>query len=108
MKLIGYFSLLRLTFKGINVIKHLYNNYISNIIEINSKSKTLRLIVTKNKKTCDKCVLCLEKYKDISVTSCGHLFCWKCITQYLEHNNECPHCRKKTYPNQVIYLQNIE
>lgn len=108
MKLIGYCSLLRLAFKGINTIRQLYFNYKTDNNEIKAKNKALRLILSKKKITSDKCVLCMEKFKDISVTPCGHLFCWKCITQYLENNNECPQCRKRTYPNQVVYIQNIE
>ena len=108
MKLIGYCSLLRLTFKGISTLKQLYITYKTDRKEIIAKNKALRLILSKKKIANDKCVLCMEKFKDISVTQCGHLFCWKCITQYLESNNECPQCRKRTSPNQVVYIQNID
>ncbi len=108
MKLIGYCSLLRLTFKGISTLKQLYITYKTDRKEIIAKNKALRLILSKKKIANDQCVLCMEKFKDISVTQCGHLFCWKCITQYLESNNECPQCRKRTSPNQVIYIQNID
>ena len=81
MKLIGYCSLLRLTFKGISTLKQLYITYKTDRKEIIAKNKALRLILSKKKIANDKCVLCMEKFKDISVTQCGHLFCWKCITQ---------------------------
>lgn len=48
------------------------------------------------------CIICMEAYKNATVTTCGHLYCHECLTQALEageKNSEkgvgnCPVCRK--------------
>ena len=36
-----------------------------------------------------------ENLDDISVTSCGHCFHFKCITPWLEEHDTCPYCREE-------------
>lgn len=52
------------------------------------------------------CLLCLEKIilTKITTTKCGHLFCWDCISSYLQENPKCPKCRKEVYYNQIILI----
>ncbi|XP_031493118.1 uncharacterized protein LOC116259436 [Nymphaea colorata] len=43
-----------------------------------------------------ECNVCLEVAKEPVVTSCGHLFCWPCLYQWIHvHSNsmECPVCK---------------
>lgn len=40
-----------------------------------------------------KCTLCLEPMKDPSVTTCGHVFCWTCVSDWLREQPMCPLCR---------------
>uniref|UniRef100_A0A182NVE8 RING-type E3 ubiquitin transferase n=1 Tax=Anopheles dirus TaxID=7168 RepID=A0A182NVE8_9DIPT len=40
------------------------------------------------------CALCMDTTQDISVTQCGHLFCWHCILNWLEKRQVCPICRE--------------
>ncbi|CAI6342014.1 unnamed protein product [Periconia digitata] len=41
-----------------------------------------------------KCTLCLDGLKDPSVTTCGHVFCWSCISDWAREKPECPLCRQ--------------
>lgn len=54
----------------------------------------------------NNCLLCLDIRKDTSSTICGHLFCWGCITKYLQNTPNCPFCRKECHPQNVLLLQN--
>jgi len=40
-----------------------------------------------------KCSLCLGERRNTAATSCGHLFCWSCITEWINSKPECPLCR---------------
>ena len=52
------------------------------------------------------CLLCLNKYNIVCCTPCGHLFCWSCIHLYLKEKNNCPKCKLKCYPQEILLLQN--
>ena len=55
------------------------------------------------------CVLCLDAMRSPSCCStCGHTFCWACIMESLSVNAECPLCRVRTEPRQVVALMNYE
>lgn len=86
-------------------IKILSNKSLIKVNEnkINEHDKILKLNKANKENVC---LICLDNYKDVSSTICGHLFCWKCIIEYLESNSKCPKCRRACYSSQVIYLQN--
>ena len=52
-----------------------------------------------------KCTLCLEGLKDPSVTTCGHMFCWTCIVEWLVERPECPLCRSAVLKQHVLPLR---
>lgn len=52
-----------------------------------------------------KCTLCLEPYKDPSVTTCGHVFCWECVMDWVKEKAECPLCRQSISPQKVLPLR---
>lgn len=54
------------------------------------------------------CTLCSERRSDPTSTTCGHVFCWTCIHQWLKSRNECPLCRAPTEPSRLIHLINFK
>lgn len=79
---------------NIDVIKH-------NIIKENNK------LDGNNKMFINfECLLCLESVEKPTTTLCGHVFCWKCITEYLQENPKCPKCRSQNFFNQVLLIPN--
>lgn len=51
------------------------------------------------------CILCLNLMVDPSCTPCGHLFCWNCIVSWCKERAECPLCRQKSHPQQVLSIR---
>nr|POE63594.1 peroxisome biogenesis factor 10 [Quercus suber] len=52
-----------------------------------------------------KCTLCLEAMKDPAVTTCGHVFCWTCVTDWLREQPMCPLCRQSALVQHVLPLR---
>jgi len=54
------------------------------------------------------CGVCLnERINPAAPTSCGHVFCWNCILHWVSNvRAECPLCRAKTRPQDIICLYN--
>ena len=52
-----------------------------------------------------KCTLCLEPFRDPSVTTCGHVFCWTCVQDWVKEKAECPLCRQDVLPQKLLPLR---
>ncbi|RMZ91245.1 hypothetical protein DV736_g1543, partial [Chaetothyriales sp. CBS 134916] len=52
-----------------------------------------------------KCTLCLEPFKDLSVTTCGHVFCWECVQDWIKEKAECPLCRQAVLSQKILPLR---
>ena len=52
-----------------------------------------------------KCTLCLEPFRDPSVTTCGHVFCWTCVQDWVREKAECPLCRQAVLPQKILPLR---
>jgi peroxin-10 len=52
-----------------------------------------------------KCTLCLDAMKDPSVTTCGHVFCWTCIGDWVREKPECPLCRQNVLVQHILPLR---
>ena len=55
-----------------------------------------------------KCVLCLGARKSTTVTPCGHLLCWDCVTEWCAAKPVCPVCRSKAEPHKLVRLYNYD
>ena len=64
--------------------------------------KTMAWIVGERQR---KCTLCLEEMRDPSVTTCGHVFCWTCIVEWIREKPECPLCRQSVMAQHVLTLR---
>ena len=58
------------------------------------------------------CPICMESLKDPFVTTCGHSFCYSCITMHLQNKNVCPCCSEylttdKVFPNYTLSKASI-
>ena len=44
-----------------------------------------------------ECSICYEEFcnKNVSITPCGHKFCFSCIIRAVSYNKECPICRSR-------------
>ncbi|CAI5445802.1 unnamed protein product [Caenorhabditis angaria] len=52
-----------------------------------------------------ECNICLDTAKDAVVSMCGHLFCWPCLSQWLETRPErqlCPVCKSAIDSSKVV------
>ncbi|XP_020596845.1 E3 ubiquitin-protein ligase BRE1-like [Phalaenopsis equestris] len=54
------------------------------------------------------CAVCMRKVNDPSSTTCGHVFCTKCIEDTVARLKKCPTCRKRLTKSSFhkIFLQN--
>jgi peroxin-10 len=52
-----------------------------------------------------KCTLCLEPFSDPSVTTCGHVFCWTCVQDWVKEKAECPLCRQSVLSQKILPLR---
>ena len=113
IKLFGYGFIVKNVFNIYDNIKNIYKIYClsgdkkeSNHIKKNENIIEQYNFEEVNEEDENICILCLNKYKNTCCTPCGHLFCWNCIHLYLIEKNNCPKCKKKIKPQEMLFLQN--
>ncbi|KAG0576922.1 hypothetical protein KC19_5G118200 [Ceratodon purpureus] len=48
------------------------------------------------------CPICFQTMQDAFLTSCGHSFCYACITTHLSNRSNCPSCARYLTADQLI------
>ncbi|PNH06080.1 Peroxisome biogenesis factor 10 [Tetrabaena socialis] len=52
-----------------------------------------------------KCIICHERMEtDLATTTCGHMFCFKCILPWVQKSSNCPTCRTKLTKTKIIRI----
>ena len=113
IKLFGYGFIIKNIFNIYDNIKNIYKIYYltedkkeNAHIEEDKNNLKINNFEEINDDDDNICLLCLNKYKNTCCTPCGHLFCWNCIHLYLIDKNNCPKCKKKIKPQEILFLQN--
>ena len=53
----------------------------------------------------DACIICFEPMTRLTVTPCGHFFCYACITSCLAANGLCPTCRRSVKLDEIVEVK---
>lgn len=103
-KLLGYLSLLQ-------IILSLYSKY-RVLKPFSSSEHSATSNATSDPASSDdigpKCLLCFSKRTNPTLIECGHIFCWQCLTNWLQYRNECPTCRRVVQSNRLVFLHNYK
>ncbi|XP_014249339.1 peroxisome biogenesis factor 10-like isoform X2 [Cimex lectularius] len=93
---------------GITMIQLLITSTIAIMKNYNVKlpAGESQMVQAKNLSEHRKCAMCLSTYQNPSCTPCGHIFCWNCILEWLQSENQCPICREPTVPSRIVCLKN--
>lgn len=110
-KLLGWLVLIQLAIK---YFKRIWRKFNKSSTTSRTAPTSSDQIVTPVKATAAvtsetlRCSLCLENCTGPTTPPCGHLFCWKCILDWVNDKMQCPVCRSPVKPRQLIALQSFE
>lgn len=52
----------------------------------------------------DTCPICLDEINNITITACGHLFCYDCIKMCLDNKKKCPSCNADLKDKELLVM----
>lgn len=78
-------------------------------LDVMNKLKTINETINQNDDddeslTCAICLGCITKY-DSGVTTCGHIYCYNCVTPHIKKIGKCPTCMKALGPNDILQVE---
>ncbi|XP_030639374.1 peroxisome biogenesis factor 10 isoform X2 [Chanos chanos] len=106
-RLLGAVSLLQLTLSLILQLNNLRQRQRARQ-EWKQHRSLLQLVAESPSSPASRCILCLEERRHSTITPCGHLFCWECITDWCNTKADCPLCREKVQPHRLVYLRSYK
>ncbi|XP_020298893.1 peroxisome biogenesis factor 10 isoform X2 [Pseudomyrmex gracilis] len=62
--------------------------------------------ISNEKSNNQNCRLCFEATAT-TATICGHLFCWKCLSEWLRVKPQCPFCRDYVSLSRIVHMTNL-
>ncbi|KAK2583046.1 hypothetical protein KPH14_009084 [Odynerus spinipes] len=71
--------------------------------ELKNNEESIKLVETDMHRSCQLCTEAIST----TVTPCGHIFCWLCISNWLRNKPQCPLCRENVAPQRIVYLMNL-
>ncbi|CAK9441109.1 uncharacterized protein LODBEIA_P49780 [Lodderomyces beijingensis] len=85
----------------ITQLSHLSDNFDKSLLVDLADEKQLPYLqgVSRN------CMLCLSPMVSPCAASCGHLYCWDCIVDWIRENPECPLCRQQCLEQHLLPLR---
>jgi hypothetical protein len=70
-----------------------------------SSSSSIIDVPSNNRIAC--CAICRQERKHPACSvSCGHVFCWSCLQHWTRTRQECPMCRTRCRPQDILPLYN--
>ena len=93
------------TSRGYSVVKSSYERIVS---ESTYMISVLTKIDEKKDLNKENCSICYDQIKNPSLTSCGHCFCYECLTECLKLRPRCPICQTKLLGKEVYMLNNVK
>ena len=88
----------------LHIILSLYSKY--NLISRSSNYDQSITSTELSRSVDSKCLLCFSNRTDATLIECGHIFCWHCLTKWLQYKHFCPTCRRSVKSNRMVYLYN--
>eukprot|EP01132_Coremiostelium_polycephalum_P004526 gene4526-5642_t len=87
-----------------NSINNSNNNINLSKQQQNNESSSSSSNSTNKVNSAFECNICFDDVSEPVVTQCGHLFCWSCIFQWLQHNSsqQCPVCKASVSEEKLI------
>jgi len=52
----------------------------------------------------NECPICIDTIDDPAILSCGHVFCYECITSFTTNDKKCPLC-KASIENKIVKVE---